>query len=106
MSNIVHQLRETGNALGWHSIERGCQDSGLAALLADEAADEIERLRARVAELEDALMPFAVQIGHHDRPHDAPVFLYFDHDDMMGQVDFGDFLKAREIVAPKPEGGE
>lgn len=48
MADIVDELRNEANRLSGRSLDRGCVDSGIAANLADKAADEIERLRAAV----------------------------------------------------------
>lgn len=41
---LIERLRDDVLRLSGQSIDRGCVDSGLAANLASEAADEIERL--------------------------------------------------------------
>lgn len=45
MNDTVKRLREESARLSGRSLDRGCVDSGIAANLADAAADEIERLR-------------------------------------------------------------
>lgn len=49
--DIVDLLREESTRLSGHSLDRGCADSGIAANVADEAVDQIERLRADYAAL-------------------------------------------------------
>lgn len=62
-SDLIAELRDEGMRLSGRSIDRGCVDSGIAAVLADRAAEaltsqslslseareEIERLRADIA---------------------------------------------------------
>ena len=45
MSDIVERLEAEAMRLSGHSIDRGSAEAGLSAVLATEAADEIERLR-------------------------------------------------------------
>ncbi|RTL51247.1 MAG: hypothetical protein EKK40_10415 [Bradyrhizobiaceae bacterium] len=52
---VAGRLREEALRLSGHSIDRGCVDSGIAANLADESADEIDRLTAEVERLSKLL---------------------------------------------------
>lgn len=51
MSDIVERLRESSRVSHGYSIDRGSLDAGMAGILADEAADEIDRLTALVEHL-------------------------------------------------------
>jgi hypothetical protein len=53
MSDLTERLRDEATRLSGRSFDRSCVDSGIAANLADEAADEIERLRAALREIYD-----------------------------------------------------
>ena len=48
MKTLVERLREESERLSGRSLDRGCQDSGIAANLAEEARDYIEKLARRV----------------------------------------------------------
>lgn len=50
MRDLVQRLRDECERLAGHSLEHGYAESGIAANLADEAIEEIERLR-RIEEL-------------------------------------------------------
>ena len=57
MTDIVEKLRQVSadkSGEAWCRAD-GCQDLSIAASLADEAADEIDRLRSLVAGLEEKL---------------------------------------------------
>jgi len=52
MSDILGELIEEYGRLSCRSIDHGCVDSGIAANVADRAADEITALRSRITSLE------------------------------------------------------
>ena len=86
MSGIVERLRARG-----HDTEEDARISGAAA-------DEIDRLTARVKELEEALKPFA-EAAHRYDPEEG--------DDLMDAWDWsatlGQLRKARAALTPAPE---
>lgn len=63
MSALIERLRERAVELSGRSIDRGCMDSGISARLADEAADEIERLTTALTTIAEH------SNSHSDFPH-------------------------------------
>jgi len=55
---LVERLREESERLSGRSLDRGCQDSGIAANLAENAADEISRLRSVLYQI--------IDLDHHN----------------------------------------
>lgn len=53
-SDVAGRLRDESARLSGHSLDRGIVDAGIAANLADEAADEIDRLTAALASEREA----------------------------------------------------
>ncbi len=72
---LVKRLRDEGRGLSGQSIERGCVDCGLAANVAIEAADTIERLQAELAAEREACAKVAEE---HRAPKGVPQIDYDD----------------------------
>jgi chromosome segregation ATPase len=77
-TDLVAELRDEVLRLSGRSIDRGCVDSGLASLLAEKAADTIERLtrerdeaRAAALSLNAQLQSAGRRIEHADAAAEA-----------------------------------
>ena len=97
LREIAQTMRATGGG------------SGLSARDHEDIADEIDRLRAALAEMAEALKPFAEEAAELGPgiPDDAP--LAIDNFDHIGWSDFtvGDLRRAKAALAKaKQEGGE
>jgi len=54
---LVERLRDESERLSGRSLDRGCVDSGIAANLADEAIDYVEKLEAALWDAQISLDP-------------------------------------------------
>jgi hypothetical protein len=64
IAGLSERLREEAMQLSGRSLDRGCVDSGIASNLADEAADQLDALSARVKELEAECFRLAADTCH------------------------------------------
>jgi hypothetical protein len=55
---LIKQLREEAERLSAHSLDRGVQEAGIAANLAERAADTIEEILKVLKEAAEFIQPF------------------------------------------------
>lgn len=57
-AELIKQLREEAERLSAHSLDRGVQEAGIAANLAERAADTIEEMLKALIEAAEFIQPF------------------------------------------------